>query len=57
MRWATVDSDSYAISYTEGSLDLEYVEGGEATVGEVIGAIPVQGYAVVLTESMTYYEE
>lgn len=57
VRWASLDSDSYAISYVRDSLDLESVKGGATTIAEVLAAIPPQGYAVVLTESVTYFEK
>lgn len=57
VRWASLDSDSYAISYVRDGLDLESVKGGATTIAEVLVAIPPQGYAVVLTESVTYFEK
>ncbi|HET7691102.1 MAG TPA: hypothetical protein VFK41_12005 [Nocardioidaceae bacterium] len=57
VQWATVGSDAGAITYYEDSLSLAWAEGSETTIPAVLSEIPAEGYAVVLSESVTYFEE
>lgn len=57
VEWAERTSQPHAITYLEDQASFDNLAGGRDTAPGLVAEIPVDGYAVVVTETVEYFRE